>query len=143
MARSTCWLWTAVNRYICILLTPLPVVVNPSLSQARSAVLVIACSAPPQAEGQFLSSGLVSSQDVSQHAWELTTLPGWATQRCASAVTWGLLIQGIRKYFYITSTRVGNIPCYSVPELDLKKHCQYAAFCRIQPVQKGKMGCRS
>lgn len=70
-----------------------------ALSQASSAVPVIACSASSQAEGQFLSSELISSQDVSQQARELTTFPEWAMQRSASAVKQPLPMQESARIF--------------------------------------------
>ena len=69
------------------------------LAQATSAGPALAGSASRQAGGQFLPSEVVCSQDGSQRARELATLPGWSTQRCASAVTQPLLVQEPARVF--------------------------------------------
>lgn len=126
MAGSRRWLLRAVNTYICTLVwmlpAPLPVAFIPSLPFSGKFCSPCACLLRIIAgEGQCLSSELVSSQDVSQQARELTALPGWTMQRCASAVP-AFAHTGISNDFYINSTPGGSITCSSACELDLNKH---------------------
>lgn len=96
MAGSTCWLLTAVNMHICILVrmlsVPLPAAVTSSLPILRQGPQSLCWLLRFTAGWRTLSWSNFFPRRESA-ARRLTALPAWAAQRCASAVTQPLLTQ--------------------------------------------------